>query len=119
MENERITITYKTSEDLESKMAGDGKLYTTTIIFKDWTDLDYKVAAAETVKIRQMQPRIRKGQVIGSEFVAARPGTRGSVQIDAHAALVKGFGEVKAKELEVKFGNAEAAFERLKALLEE
>lgn len=80
----------------------------------------YEIAAqAAVIKWQGNARRAKAGIPSKATYVVPRPGTRGTQVFDAHAALVKGFGEVKAKELEVKFGNAEAAFERLKALLEE
>lgn len=82
MNNERYNITFKVSDDADSKLAGDSRVISTTIIFQGWTDDDYKIAAGETVKIRQMQPRLRKGKSIGNEFIASRPGTRLAYQGD-------------------------------------
>jgi hypothetical protein len=94
MENNRYAITFKTSDDNEAKLAGEAIETTTTIIFKDWTDEDFKAAAAETVKIRQIQPRLRKGIAIGDEFVASRPGTKGAS--DPMASLIAKAGSVDA-----------------------
>ena len=87
-------MTFKTSSDEEAKLAKESVETTTTIVFKDWTDDDFKASAAETVKIRQIQPRIRKGQPIGDEFIASRPGTKGA--IDPMAALIGKAGSVEA-----------------------
>jgi hypothetical protein len=94
MENNRFAITFKTSDDLEAKVSGESRETTTTIIFTGWTDEDFKAAAAETVKIRQIQPRLRKGQDIGDEFVASRPGTKGAS--DPVASLVAKAGSIEA-----------------------
>lgn len=118
MENNRYTLTFKTSLDEDSKKAGDSVDTTTTIIFDGWTDEDYKAAAAETVKIRQIQPRIRKGQSIGLEFKASRPGTKGAVVIDFAQALVKLFGGDTAYKLIKKYDTAEKAYEAIKPQLD-
>ena len=94
MENNRYTITFKTSADEESKLAKDSVETTTTIVFKDWSDEDFKTAAAETVKIRQIQPRLRKGETIGNEYIASRPCTRAAV--DPLSAMVGKYGSVEA-----------------------
>jgi hypothetical protein len=94
IENNKFAITFKTSADAESKLANEGIETTTTIVFQGWTDEDFKAAAAETVKIRQIQPRIRKGQAIGEEFIASRPGTKGAT--DPMAGLIAKAGSVDA-----------------------
>jgi hypothetical protein len=94
MMNDRFTITFKTSADAESKLANEAIDTTTTIIFTGWSEEDLKAAAAETVKIRQIQPRIRKGETIGTEFIASRPGTRAAV--DPMSAMIGKFGSVEA-----------------------
>jgi hypothetical protein len=94
MQNDRFTLTFKTSANEEDKLAGESIDTTTTIIFKDWTDEDFKTAAAETVKIRQIQPRLRKGEKVGAEFTASRPGTRSAV--DPLNAMVGKYGSVEA-----------------------
>jgi hypothetical protein len=81
--DQRIVLTYTTSADEESKAAKDSVTKTTTIIFKDWTQTDFNIYAAETVKVRQIQPKIRKGDAVGSEYIASRPGTRAVVDIEA------------------------------------
>jgi len=81
--DQRISLTYTTSADEESKAAKDSVTKTTTIIFKDWTQIDFNIYAAETVKIRQIQPKIRKGEAIGNEYIASRPGTRAVVDVEA------------------------------------
>ena len=94
MENIRYTISFKTSASGEAKLEGDSVDTTTTIVFTGWTDEDFKSAAAETVKIRQIQPRIRKGEAVGSEYTASRPGTRSTV--DPLNAMVGKYGSVEA-----------------------
>ena len=92
MENNKFAITFKTSASEEDKAEGNSVDTTTTIVFDNWTDEDFKAAAAETVKIRQIQPRIRKGEPIGDEYIASRPGTRSAV--DPMAALIAKAGSV-------------------------
>lgn len=118
MENNRFAITFRTSLDEDSKKSGDSTLTTTTIVFDGWTDEDFKAAAAETVKIRQLQPRIRKGQAIGLEFKASRPGTKGAVVIDYAQALMKLFGGDVTYKLLKKYGTAEKAYEAIKPQLD-
>jgi hypothetical protein len=93
MTNDRYNITFNVSDDAEAKLAGDSRQVTTTIIFQGWTDEDFKVAAGETVKIRQIQARLRKGKSVGTEFIASRPGTRaaqGDVIDNLQAAIKAG-----------------------------
>lgn len=117
MEN-RYTITFKTSMDEDSKKSGESTVTTTTIVFDGWTDEDFKAAAAETVKIRQIQPRLRKGQDVGIEFKASRPGTRGAVVVDYAQALVKLLGGDAAYALIKKHGTAEKAYQAIKPKLD-
>ena len=118
MENNRYLITFKTSASQDDKDAGDTTVTTTTIVFAGWTDEDFKVAAAETVKIRQIQPKIRLGKAIGPEFIASRPGTRVAVVIDFAQALVKVFGGDNAMLLIKKYGSAEKAYVAIKPQLD-
>jgi hypothetical protein len=83
----------------------------------NWEDvLEYALGAL----VIKRQGSYRKDGSVPFEdsWVVPKPGVRGtSVQMDAQAALVKGFGLEKAQALVRKFGSAEAAFEALKALL--
>jgi hypothetical protein len=76
MLDDRYYITFKVSDNEEAKAANDTRTISTIIHFKDWTDEDFKASAAETVKIRQIQSRLRTGKSVGEVFVASRPGTR-------------------------------------------
>lgn len=102
MENNRFLIQFKTSANEEDKLAGESIDTTTTIVFKDWTDVDYKTAAAETVKIRQIQPRLRKGERIGSEYIASRPGTRGAIDVEAAYQAKFNSMDEAAQDAEIK-----------------
>ena len=118
MENNKYVLTFKTSVDEDSKKSGESITTTTTIIFDGWTDEDFKAAAAETVKIRQIQPRLRKGQDVGLEFKASRPGTRGAVIVDYAQALVKLLGGDVAYALIKRHGTAEKAYQAIKPKLD-
>lgn len=118
MENNRYTLTFKTSMDEDSKKSGESTVTTTTIVFDGWTAEDFRAAAAETVKIRQIQPRIRKGQDIGPEFRASRPGTKGAVVVDYAQALVKLLGGDTAYALIKKHETAEKAYLAIKPKLD-
>jgi hypothetical protein len=87
MENDKYTLTFKTSASQDDKDNGDTVTTTTTIQFLGWTDEDFKAAAAETVKIRQIQVRIRAGKAIGPTFIASRPGHKAPQQDPVEATI--------------------------------
>lgn len=111
----RFEITFKTSADAEAKANKESVENTTVVVFKDWVLADLLEYAATTVKINQIQPKIRNGEVIGAEFVASRPGTKtsGGGKISATKALITLFGAEKAEKLINKYGSAEAVVEKL------
>jgi hypothetical protein len=87
MENDKYTLTFKTSASQDDKDAGDTTTTTTTIQFLGWNDEDFKAAAAETVKVRQIQVRIRNGKKIGPTFIASRPGHKAPQQDPVEATI--------------------------------
>lgn len=111
----RYEVTFSTSTDAEAKEAGESVKTTTTIVYKDWTLQDFMEAAASRVVINQMQPRIRRGETIGAEWQASKPGTKlgGGGKITATRALITLFGAEKAEILINKYGSAEAVVEKL------
>jgi len=119
METRKLAVSFKTSADADDKKAGDSINTETTILFKDWTDADFEVASARTVIIGQIQPKLRKGDRIGKEFIASRPGTRGVVKVTPWDALVEIFkgDKVAAAACSDKFDGAEQAMEKLRIFL--
>ena len=116
---QRITIEFTTSEDAEARAAKDSVTKTVTIVFRDWTLQDFVLASTDRVKIHQMQPRLRKGQDIGKEWIATKPGTKGFrvVPVTATAALIKMFGPERAEKLINQHGDADKAMEHVKQLV--
>ena len=111
-------ITFSTSTDAEAKANKESVKSTTTIIFKDWNLADLIEYAATTVKINQIQPKIRLGEVIGSEFIASRPGTKPSrIVRTPMSRLIYALGEEKAKKAVATFGTPEAALKALESLI--
>ena len=116
----RIAVEYSTSVDEDARQAGESTTRTTTILFKEWTLMDLAIFAAETVKIRQLQTRIRKGEKIPDEYEATKPGVRsGRTAMTPIQALEKAFGHEMAVKLVNKFGSVEAAAKAMEAMLEE
>ena len=116
----RFEITFKTSADAEAKANKESVENTTVVVFKDWVLADLLEYAATTVKINQIQPKIRNGEAIGAEFVASRPGTKPEKKPKtAWQKLVDAMGEPRAKKAVEKFGTAEKALEALAAFIGE
>lgn len=118
MTDRKITVTFVTSADEDSKKNNESITTTTTIIFKDWTEADFDVSAAKNVIINKIQPLIRKGKRIEKEFVASRPGSKGIVQMSPWDALVLVFGgdKIQAAKMSDQFGGAENALAKLRML---
>lgn len=116
MESRRITVTFSTSADADAKKNKESVNSTTTIIFKNWTDNDFDMAAASRVIIHNLQPLGRAGKVIPKEYEAPRPGFKGIQQISHWDALVKVFGgdKVLAAKVSDQYGGAERAMEQVK-----
>lgn len=118
--NLRYEVTFSTSTDAEAKEAGESVKTTTTIVYKDWTLQDFMEAAASRVVINQMQPRIRRGETIGAEYEAAKPGTKlGKVAKTPFQRLVDAIGLDNANKAVAKFGTVEKAVEALAAFIGE
>lgn len=117
----RLTISFKTSADADSKKNHESVDTTTTVIFKDWTEADFDIAAVSNVKINQIQPKIRNGERIGREFIAARPGTKGITLVSAWDALVVMYqgDKIKAARMSDLYGGADRAMEKLRMLQEQ
>ena len=117
-ETKKITVSFKTSADADSKKSGDGVDTTTTIVFKDWTEADFMAAAAKNVIINQLQPKIRKGERVEREVNASRPGTKGIAVVSYWDALVKIYDgdKIAAAKMSDAFGGAENAIKKLKIL---
>ena len=118
--NLRYEVKFSTSTDAEAKEAGESVKTTTTIVYKDWTLQDFMEAAASRVVINQMQPRIRKGETIGAEYEASKPGTKlGRIAKTPFQRLVDAIGLDNANKAVAKFGTVEEAVEALAAFIGE
>ena len=113
----KYVLTFKTAENEEEKKAGNQTETTTTIDFSGWTTADLMAYAAETVKIRQIQPKIRKGEAIPAVFIPNKPGTKSTGESTMRSALVRVVGAEKARALEAKYGLFDA-FGRIKRLMD-
>ena len=82
MTGEKVAITFNTSSDEYERKAGNAVQKTVTIDFSNCTLEDILVFAAETVKIRQIQTRIRTNKAVGDTFVASRPSRAGIAVAD-------------------------------------
>jgi hypothetical protein len=68
--------------------------------------------------INQMQPRIRRGETIGAEYEASKPGTKlGRIAKTPFQRLVDALGLDNANKAVEKFGTVEKAVEALKAFI--
>lgn len=114
----QVIVTYKTADDEESRKAGDQVEHTTTIDFGKCTLEEVAVFAAETVKIRQLQTRLRNGKVIPDVWEASRPGARGSGLISKETMLRKLCG-TKYEAILQKYGSVDAAYTALKSFLDD
>ena len=114
----RYEVTFSTSTDAEAKEAGESVKTTTTIVYKDWTLQDFMEAAASRVVINQMQPRIRRGETIGAEWEASKPGTKlgGAKEVSPSRALKMMCGD-KTDKIIKAFGSADKAIMAIKASL--
>ena len=111
----RYEVTFSTSTDAEAKEAGESVKTTTTIVYKDWTLQDFMEAAASRVVINQMQPRIRRGETIGAEWQASKPGTKlgGGGKITSARAIKELCGN-RTDEVIKAFGSADKAVEAIR-----
>lgn len=97
---EKMTqITFVTSPDGEAKAAGESIERTVTL---DWSDCSLEevlVFAAETVKIRQLQTRIRKDpNSVGDTFKVVRPGVRATQAPMTAAKILAGVSKYTPEE---------------------
>ena len=116
----RHEITFSTSTDAEAKANKESTKSTTVVVFKDWQLVDLLEYAATTVKINQIQPKIRNGETIGAEFVASRPGTKpAKAELTPMKRLINAIGVERAEKAVNKYGSAEKAIEAMKALFDD
>lgn len=116
----RHQIEFSTSTDAEAKALGESIKSTTVVVFQDWTLEDLLEYAATTVKINQIQPKLRKGEVIGAEFIASRPGTKpAKAEMTPLKRLINAIGVERAEKAVNKYGSAEKAIEAMKALFDD
>lgn len=82
LSGEKLGITFNTSTDEDARKNNEAVQRTVTIDFSNCTLEDVLVFAAETIKIRQIQTRIRSGKAVGATFVASRPSRAGVAVAD-------------------------------------
>ena len=85
----------------------------------NWNDILTYATERMVIKWQDAKRAKQLGIPEAEEWEVPVPGTRQAVSFDAQAALVKGFGLEMAQKLIKKHGSAEAAFEVVKAMLEE
>ncbi len=99
LKGRKTSVTFNTSTDQEARDAGEHVTKTVSIDWSGCTLEDVLVFAAETVKIRQVQTRIRNGKAVGDTFVASRPGTKAATTPDIKTLLQTSSPEQKAELL--------------------
>jgi hypothetical protein len=101
LQGRKTSVTFNTSTDQEARDAGE---HTTKTVCIEWDNCsleDVLTFAAETVKIRQIQTRIRNGKAVSASFRASRPGTKSVTLPDIATLLANASPEQRAEYIEM------------------